>query len=490
MAIVVDNELPQKLSHNHFLYLNTADTSGAVLVSIQLTGSENYSVWSRSMRIAILGRNKLGFIDGRCRKENFGPNLSDLWERCNAIVLSWIMNCVSKELLSGIVYSSDVCAVWNDLKERFDKADGSRIFQLHREIATMSQGTSSISEYFTRLRLRWAEFDSLALFPDCNCAGSRGFRDFMNRQKLLQFLMGLNESYEQARGHILMLILIPSVNQAYSMMIERESQRNMTNVTSQAMNMEIAAFSSGRGTHNNNKPKKNWNVQCDHCKIMGHVKSDCYRLIGYPPDFKFKKKFGNPNAPNVHGGDQRSQANFVRNDDAWPNRAAYTDSHRDLQNNGKSAMVIDNHKDDGFSNGSSGDWYRGPGSSNFTQTQYNQMVQHMDNPNHYEQFQRITDREKVGEPSANMSSMGGNAFASILPATDNAGNASTPFMSRSEKNWIIDTGASNHMIFDKDMLNSKETINVSVNAKKVHLPNGGTVNVSHIGNCDIMDGKS
>lgn len=40
------------------------------------------------------------------------------------------------------------------------------------------------------------------------------------------------------------------------------------------------------------------------------------------------------------------------------------------------------------------------------------------------------------------------------------------------------------------MLNSKETINVSVNAKKVNLPNGGTVNVSHIGNCDIMDGKS
>ncbi|KAH0705544.1 hypothetical protein KY289_010620 [Solanum tuberosum] len=302
--------------------------------------------------------------------------------------------------------------------------------------------------------------------------------------------MGLNESYEQARGHILMLIPIPFVNQAYSMMIERESQRNMTNVTSQAMNMEIAAFSSGRGTHNNNKPKKNWNVQCDHCKIMGHVKSDCYRLIGYPPDFKFKKKFRNPNAPNVQGGDQRSQANFVRNDYAWSNRAAYTDPHRELENNGKSAMVIDNHKGDGFSNGSSGDWYRGPGSSNFTQTQYNQMVQHMDNPNHYEQFQRITDREKVGEPSANMSSMGGNAFASILPATDNAGNASTPFMSRSEKNWIIDTGASNHMIFDKDMLNSKETINVSVNAKKVHLPNRGTINVSQIGNCDVMDGRS
>ncbi|KAH0670600.1 hypothetical protein KY290_026008 [Solanum tuberosum] len=116
----------------------------------------------------------------------------------------------------------------------------------------MSQGTSSISKYFTRLRLHWAEFDSLAPFPDCNYVGSRGFMELMNIQKLLQFLMGLNESC----GHILMLILIPSVNRAYSMMIERESQRNITNIASPAMNMEIATFSSGRGTHNN-KPKKN-----------------------------------------------------------------------------------------------------------------------------------------------------------------------------------------------------------------------------------------
>lgn len=212
MAIVVDNELPEKLGHNHPLYLSSSDTSGVVLISIQLTESENYSVWSRSMKIAILGRNKLGLIDGKCRKEGFGPNLVDLWERCNAIVLSWIMNCVSKELLSGIVYSSDACDVWRDLKERFDKADGSRIFQLHREIVTANQGTSTISEYFTRLRLLWAEFDCLAPFPGCACEKSRDFMEFMTRQKLMQFLMGLNESYEQARGQILMLIPLPSVN--------------------------------------------------------------------------------------------------------------------------------------------------------------------------------------------------------------------------------------------------------------------------------------
>lgn len=46
MALEVHNELPEKLGHNHSLYLNTSDTSGVVPVSIQLTGLENYFVWS------------------------------------------------------------------------------------------------------------------------------------------------------------------------------------------------------------------------------------------------------------------------------------------------------------------------------------------------------------------------------------------------------------------------------------------------------------
>lgn len=66
------------------------------------------------------------------------------WKRCNAIVLSWIMNAVSKEIFSGIVYSTDAAVVWSDLRERFDKVNGSRIFTLHREIGCHVQGNNSI----------------------------------------------------------------------------------------------------------------------------------------------------------------------------------------------------------------------------------------------------------------------------------------------------------------------------------------------------------
>ncbi|XP_075086052.1 uncharacterized protein LOC142168797 [Nicotiana tabacum] len=173
----LDNTKPERLGHNNPLFLNSNDNSGAILISLQLRGPKNYSVWSRAMRIAILGRNKLGFIDDTCKKENYGTNLVDLWEHCNAIILSWLMNCVLPELLSGMVYSSNAN-------------------EIHREIATARQGTSSILIYFSKLRVLWAEFDSLAPIPGRDAANSCEYVQFMERQKLLQFLMGLNESYK------------------------------------------------------------------------------------------------------------------------------------------------------------------------------------------------------------------------------------------------------------------------------------------------------
>jgi len=99
---------------NHPLYLYQSDTPGSLLTSIQLTGVENYAVWSRSMILTLRAKSKLGFVYGTCKKSDYGDDLEEQWEKCNAFVLSWILNSVSKELMSGIVYATDASVVWSD----------------------------------------------------------------------------------------------------------------------------------------------------------------------------------------------------------------------------------------------------------------------------------------------------------------------------------------------------------------------------------------
>lgn len=90
----------------------------------------------------------------------------------------------------------------------------------------MYQDTSSVYEYYTKLKDLWDEFEALVLAP-CDSKKSRDYVNHMKREKLYQFLMGLKEPYLQARSQILMMYPLSSVNKAYSMIISDESQKSV-----------------------------------------------------------------------------------------------------------------------------------------------------------------------------------------------------------------------------------------------------------------------
>lgn len=64
----------------HSLSLLPLDNPGNVIISVQLSGSENYSIWIRSIKIALRAKRKSGFIDGTCKKSSFKDDLAEEWE--------------------------------------------------------------------------------------------------------------------------------------------------------------------------------------------------------------------------------------------------------------------------------------------------------------------------------------------------------------------------------------------------------------------------
>ena len=50
------------------------------------------------------------------------------------MVISWILNSVSKEILASIIFSESAYEIWLDLKERFQQSNGPIIFQLRRKL--------------------------------------------------------------------------------------------------------------------------------------------------------------------------------------------------------------------------------------------------------------------------------------------------------------------------------------------------------------------
>ncbi|XP_028801082.1 uncharacterized protein LOC114756310 [Neltuma alba] len=172
-ALGLNNEL--ELDFQHPLYLHPADIQANTLVPQVLRGSNNYSVWSRAMELALLGKNKLGFVLGTCTREKQHSHLQDQWDHCNAVVPSWVINFVDAQITSGLVLSSNAHLVWVDLKERFVAVDGAKFFSLCRSINSLTQGTLSVSAYYTKLKELWGEQATMVPIPNCSCHSSKEY---------------------------------------------------------------------------------------------------------------------------------------------------------------------------------------------------------------------------------------------------------------------------------------------------------------------------
>jgi hypothetical protein len=91
----------------------------------------------------------------------------------------------------------------------------------------LSQGANSVSGYYTQLKSLWDELASFRPIPHCSCNGLKTLLDFLAQEYVFHFLMGLNESFSQVRGQILLMDPLPSINKVFSLVIQEERQREV-----------------------------------------------------------------------------------------------------------------------------------------------------------------------------------------------------------------------------------------------------------------------
>jgi hypothetical protein len=150
------------------LILHHSDTPAITLVNKPLNG-RNYGEWSRSMRLSLSAKNKLGLIDGTVKAPSADDPRLPLWQRCNDLVLTWILHSIEPDIARSVIFSDTAAAVWSDLHDRFSQGDDSRIYQIRQEISECRQGSLSISDYYTKLKSLWDELGSYQEPIACSC---------------------------------------------------------------------------------------------------------------------------------------------------------------------------------------------------------------------------------------------------------------------------------------------------------------------------------
>nr|XP_011467147.1 PREDICTED: uncharacterized protein LOC105352268 [Fragaria vesca subsp. vesca] len=296
---------------NSPFFLHHSDHPGLILISKRLNG-DNYHSWCRAMRISLSAKNKTGFITDKIKEPNATskPDEHALWRRCNDMVLSWILNSIEPELADSVLSCNTPHAIWEDLRERLSLGNAPRIYQIQRDIYKIEQGSMSIAVYYTKLKGLWDELASFNSSVTCNCRAQN------DRTKLMQFLMGLNESYSGTRGQILLMNPSPSVRQAYASVAQEEKQRELASSITMPSNTAAMIV---RGNNNNMRPRANNQgnrnnepFECTYCGQKFHRESTCWKKNGYPPGHpKHKPRHQHQGNNNNSNSKSISSANFV-----------------------------------------------------------------------------------------------------------------------------------------------------------------------------------
>ncbi|RVW67415.1 Retrovirus-related Pol polyprotein from transposon TNT 1-94 [Vitis vinifera] len=325
-----------KLDAANPYFLHHSDHPGMVLVSKPLNG-DNYSTWCRAMTISLNAKSKLGFIDGTTTipSATDKPDEHASWKKCNDMILSWILNSLSQDLANSVIFSTTAQEVWEDLRDRFSQSNAPRIFQIERDIACLTQDQMTVAACYTRLKKLW---DELGSYNDtvCSCGADH------KRRRLMQFLMGLNESYNAIRGQILLMNPLPDVAKAYFSIVQEEKQRSLgaTRETTENSAMVVQraepmalAVRHGQGSSSRYNPSNRKPLHCSYCDRDHHVRETCWKLNGYPLEHP-KHASNRSNHGSTHfkrNNSHQSSANNVKERPVMQEVPSMTNGLSDLQ---------------------------------------------------------------------------------------------------------------------------------------------------------------
>ena len=214
------------------------------------------------------------------------------------MIKGWLNTAMEKDIRTSVKYAATSQEIWEDLKERFGKESAPKAYELKQSLSATRQDGLSVSAYYTKLRGIWDEIHSVLPMPICECKRctcdiGKKLSARQDKERLYEFLLGLDAEFSTIRTQILAMQPIPTLGASYHLVAEDEQQRAISG--SRRTEMDAAAFQAfhpNRRDQNQTSQRparKEWkkevegkNEHCDFCGKDGHNRDGCFKRIGYP----------------------------------------------------------------------------------------------------------------------------------------------------------------------------------------------------------------
>ncbi|XP_074304193.1 uncharacterized protein LOC141638914 [Silene latifolia] len=200
------------------------------------------------------------------------------------------------DIKENMSYANSSKELWDELIERYGDVNAIEIYQLRKDLNAISQGNTPLVEYYSNMKRTWENLDTLDPIPTCTCGALssctcqllKRILDRDTHAKLIQFLMGLNSGYEGVKTNILSMEPLPPLNKALSLLQKIERQKQISDAVD--VLGEANAYAAGVEVKQPDlkKAKTDSSVdddteiivpkKCTHCNKKGHSIDECFQL--------------------------------------------------------------------------------------------------------------------------------------------------------------------------------------------------------------------
>ncbi|KAK0600689.1 hypothetical protein LWI29_017477 [Acer saccharum] len=257
----------------------------------------NYTLWSKVMKMRINGRKMWGYISGTKTKPAEGSEEYENWCSENDKVKGWLCDSMSTTLMNRYVCLETAKEVWDSLEAMYtDTSDETQIFELHRKCFSTKQTGRSLATYYDELAAIFQEIDQRNTVTGESVASIALLQKYVGRLRVHMFLSGLDSMYDQVRGEILRkdppLTLEQSYQTVRRVSVHKQvmgTQAPLTESSVMALNYKKGQPQGSWNSHRETRPLR-LDLECTHCGEKGHTKQKCYEVIGYPEWWDFTKR--------------------------------------------------------------------------------------------------------------------------------------------------------------------------------------------------------
>ncbi|XP_022894048.1 uncharacterized protein LOC111408533 [Olea europaea var. sylvestris] len=362
------------------------------------------------------------------------------------------------DIKCNTTYAETAHQLWVELEQRFAQQNAPRIFEIKQAITTLLQNQDPVSTYFSKLKTLLDELMNYEAIPNCSYGGLKTVVQNLQRDWVMKFLMGLNDSYREIKAQILLIKPFPSLNEVYSIIQQEEKRRE---ISTEGIAQGAASESMALITKRNYKEKGKQNIPaqrrgyfCTFCKIAGHSVEKCFKANPGKPICSYCRVPGHcaDKCYKLHGYQLRHKVE-------GKNRPSANQSIASLP----TAQEMVNDKPQ----------------VSLSQEQYSHLMALL-KPATSSQYPNysVNDVQGVATSSPTDENIHQLSGMSLCMSTFKLKS-----LDISQVPWILDTGVTDHMICSTSLFTS---IHAEV-SYMVTLPNVNKVPVTHIGTVKITD---